>query len=421
MRSDKKSNIVVFLLVVFLTTMPLLSSGLSFSGYYKSFFNLLIPKSIKIGDENRDIPDLGMFLSKIRIKMSYSPTDWLSLKAEYEVSPTVLDLKELSGFQLVTGANSPKYRIVDLPKKMYPNGNDSKSDFFINQNLDRFYASISFNFADVYIGRQVISWGSAYVINPTDIISPFSFNDIDKEQKSGVDAIRVRIPLGTMDELDIGYIFDEESGLNESAFFIRGKINFLNNDVSVLVLGFKQNLLVGFDLSRSFGGAGFRFESAYVFDKIMDKAYPKELKENYLRLSVGLDYRFSESVYGYAEYHFSSSGRNNSSKYLSNSKSNAYLTGSVYLLGKHYISAGISYRFHPLIPISGFVIYNITDGSIMISPTLEYNISENIYLSLGGFVSMGEGIEYNEKGKFILKSEFGSYPDYIFTSFRIYF
>lgn len=421
MRSGNSKFIRSLIILLFLVITPLNSSEFNFSGYYKSFFNLLIPKDITSEGDYGDIPDLGMYSGKIRLKMSYSPADWISFRAEYELTPTILDTVALSSFHMLSGVNPPEYRIADISDILYPGGSDPVGGFYINQNLDRFFATLSFNFADIYIGRQVISWGSSYVFNPTDIISPFNFNEIDKEEKTGVDALRIRIPLGTMDELDIGYVFGEDPGIENSAFFIRGKFNLFRTDLSLLILGFRQNLLLGFDLSGSLGGAGVRLEAAYVLDKVMDKELPEELKNNYFRLSLGLDYNFNDRIYGYCEYHINSPGSTDTDNYQSLYADNAYSEGSVYLLGKHYLSAGMTYQLHPLIPFSVFAIYNISDKSMIISPSLEYNISENIYLSFGAFLSSGKGIQLANIDTMNLRSEFGSYPNLIFTAFRIYF
>ena len=417
---NRISYLLIFLLLPVLAV-SLQSEELKFSGYYKSFFNLMIPKNINFGGEESDIPDLGMYSGKIRLKMSYSPASWISFRAEYELTPTILDTESLESFHALSGVNPPGYRIADLPDKIYPGKNSSEGSFFVNQNLDRFFTTLSFSFADIYIGRQVISWGSAYVINPTDIISPFNFNEIDKEEKSGVDALRARIPLGTMDELDIGYVFGDEPGIDNSAFFIRGKFNVLKSDLSIMVLGFRQNLMIGFDIAGSLGGAGLRFESAYIFDKVIDENFPEELKKNYFRLSLGLDYNFSDYIYAYFEYHFNSPGSSDTENYLRLSTENSYKEGSVYLLGKHYLSTGMTWQVHPLVPLNVFVIYNLSDNSLIFSPTAEYNIGENIYLSLGAFLSLGKGMHVVDAGALNLRSEFGTYPNLIYTSFRIYF
>ncbi|MBN2105171.1 bifunctional alpha,alpha-trehalose-phosphate synthase (UDP-forming)/trehalose-phosphatase [bacterium] len=59
--------------------------------------------------------------------------------------------------------------------------------------------------AAVYCGRQDIVWGSARTVNPMDVIAPFSFGSLDTEDRRGVDAIRLRIPVGCMGEIDFRF------------------------------------------------------------------------------------------------------------------------------------------------------------------------------------------------------------------------
>jgi hypothetical protein len=66
-------------------------------------------------------------------------------------------------------------------------------------------------------------------------------------------------------------------------------------------------------------------------------------------------------------------------------------------------------------------LVNLTDPSVVLSLSLEYNIKENVYLESGctlGFgenplVSGGEPIEY--------RSEFGAYPNLVYTAVKLYF
>ena len=69
---------------------------------------------------------------------------------------------------------------------------------------------------------------------------------------------------------------------------------------------------------------------------------------------------------------------------------------------------------------------NLNDPSILLAPSLEYNVAANVYLSAGAFIGVGKrvAIELGENLKldqFRLRSEFGTYPDIYHTSFRVYF
>ena len=106
-----------------------------------------------------------------------------------------------------------------------------------------------------------------------------------------------------------------------------------------------------------------------------------------MRLSAGADYNFVQGVYAFVEYHFNSAGQSDPDRYFNNlfyTKRTAYVEGAVYLLGRHYIIPGISWQLTPLATVFAEVLSNLNDGSLLIAPSLEYNISDNLYLSLGG-------------------------------------
>jgi hypothetical protein len=94
-------------------------------------------------------------------------------------------------------------------------------------------------------------------------------------------------------------------------------------------------------------------------------------------------------------------------------------------MGRHYVGAGLTYQLSPLIPVSILAISNLNDFSFMISPSMEYNILENIYMSAWAYIGIGNEPEYlfqiSSISEWGMKSEFGTYPDTVFTSLRIYF
>ncbi|MGB2697356.1 MAG: hypothetical protein WBD28_05785, partial [Candidatus Zixiibacteriota bacterium] len=102
-----------------------------------------------------------------------------------------------------------------------------------------------------------------------------------------------------------------------------------------------------------------------------------------------------------------------------------YREGPVYLMGRHYLAPGFSHQITPLITFTGEALINLSDPSLFLVPQLEYNIAENIYLSAGAYLGLGKSPEMRKKQegepKLQLGSEFGSYPDLYFTSFRVYF
>ena len=400
------------------------AGNLAVSGYFKNFSIYFLMPKIQLLETELKSQDMGAINNRFRLRLSYKPLSGLGLFAAYDLSPRIQNKELFKGDLFSPGLEPNPYRVTDLRSRIFPGPKGQLENFGLFHNLDRLYVSIRLKSADVIIGRQAVAWGSARIINPTDIIAPFTFNELDTEERKGVDSIRVRIPLGMMDELDMGFVAGKDFEWQKSAFFMRGKFYLLKTDISLLSMGFCEHLLVGADVARSIGGASFWLESAYVLPYFFNKDKNGNEK-NYFRSSAGIDYNLNSKTYGYIEYHFNSAGKNQPKNYNDFYQSSAFRDGSVYLAGKHYLGAGIVYQAAPLIPVTGFILYNLSDNSLTFAPQAEYNIAENIYLSGGAYISTGERPENiidPQLGTITrMHSEFGAYPDMIFASLRIYF
>ncbi len=401
-------------------------STFSINGYYKNYFTAIDLPKYKSASSPLIInqPPLGWVNNRLRLNIFYRIESNLSFTLAYDFSPRIQDPLLFESQPIILPVDPSSYRFADFNRRLYPSEGEEVSSFGIFQNLDRAYFSLRLKAADLFIGRQAIAWGSARVINPTDVIAPFAFYELDTEDRIGVDAIRIRVPMGFMGEFDTGYIFGKDLHFNQSALYIRSKVYLSQSDLSVLLLGFRNNLLLGIDIARAIGGAGFWLETAYVFLKAF-KNYDEGKKDNYLRLSTGIDYSLGEKTYVFLELHFNSAGSTNPEDYLSNFVKPAYTEGTVYLTGKYYMAPGIMYQITPLIILNGIAFFNFTDPSLYLAPAIEYNLSENIYISGGIYLGIGKNPQFsgsfNDFSNINYRSEFGAYPNIYFTSFRIYF
>ena len=378
-------------------------------GYYKNFSTVF----------NSPLPDThltGIVVNRLRFNLSYAPADTLSFAFAYDFTPRVQDPLLFSQSPFAVGVASSRYRVADFDALIYPNSDEPTDSVGIYHNLDRASVQFSTEFADFSIGRDAIAWGSARIINPTDVVAPYTYDQLDTEDRVGVDAIRVRIPVGVMGEVDTGYIFGNEFNFDKSAVFLRTQLNAAETDFSILLLEFQRDLLVGLDIARGIMGAGFWLETAYVLMMPFDEP---DASENYLRTSIGLDYSFGGETYAFIEYHFNGAGAKSPKNYLTNLDQSAYTRGGVYLLGRHYLAPGFTRQLTPLVSFSGQMLFNLSDPSTWVAPQIAYNIAEDIHLSVGGFVSIGKRPKNGESPEF--RSEFGSYPNLFFSSFRVYF
>ncbi len=370
------------------------------TGYIKNFF---------IFTDSQNDSSLEA-ISRLRLRLDVKSSDLLSFEFAYELLPRMKDHRvNLSGSSL-PAPGLLAYRAFDFDEILYPGDDNSNSDFILMQNLDRLYMTYNAAFFDLHIGRQPVSFGSARVINPTDIIAPFTYNTIAKEELVGVDALRVKTPLGEMGELDVGLVFGKDFEADKSAGFVRLKTYQMQTDITVMATIFRKNILLGIDLVRSIGGAGAWLEAAQVFAESASE-------ENYFRLSIGSDYSLTSKLYAYIEYHYSGAGSSSSENYLDAVRETAFTDGAVYLLGRHYIAPGVTYEITPLMIFNAQALLNIEDGSVLFSPGFEYNIAENIYLQLSGFIGLGD--ESSDRTR--LDNEFGLYPDVYYTAVNFYF
>ena len=412
-RSNSYQLNAIVVLAICLMTMPLVGTAqaeFQVGGYYKNFstiFNAPLP----------DAPITGIVVNRLRLNLSYAPADTLSFAFAYDFTPRVQDPLRFSQSPIAVGIASSRYRVADFDSLIYPNADEPAGSVGIYHNLDRASVQFSTDFADFSIGRDAIAWGSARIINPTDVVAPYTYDQLDTEDRVGVDAIRMRIPVGVMGEVDTGYIAGTDFDFDKSAVFLRTQLNAAETDFSILLLAFQRDMLVGLDVARGIGGAGFWLETAYVLTTPFDDE--PAASADYLRASVGLDYSFGGETYAFIEYHFNGAGAKRPENYLTHFARSAYTRGGVYLLGRHYLAPGFTHQLTPLISFSGQLLFNLSDPSMWVAPQIAYNVAEDIHLSVGGFVSIGKRLKNGESPEF--QSEFGSYPNLFFSSFRVYF
>ncbi len=421
--SLRKSAWLAFVSLLLATPMSGQES-ISLTAYYKNFSVLLKPPQFHSTFPLPEQTDLGSVYNRFRIKMTADINQWASLAAEYDIFLRIQDPLLFKEQFFLTGVDPLSYRYTDLEKRLYPSSENKVGSVALFQNLDRLFLYLRAGRFDINIGRQAIAWGAARIINPTDIIAPFTYDQLDKEERVGVDAIRIRTPWGALGEFDAGYVFGKDGKIKHSAYYLRGKAYWLNTDLSGLLMGFRENLLLGVNFARSVSEAGAWLEAAYVFaNKLKQSGWSDP--ENYFRLSLGMDYNLSSKIYGFLEYHYNGAGERDPAKYLSLLQQVAYRDGATYLLGKHYLTPGAIVQISPLWTLTTQGLFNLNDWSVYVGGDLEYNVAENVYLQIGAFLPLGNApnirLAPDNSHVFQLNSEFGSYPDMLYTAFRVYF
>jgi hypothetical protein len=403
-------------------------SGPRLTGYIKTIMTITDFTGFDVSFTKRateDMPEVEWTsINTLRLSLFWQLDESASAELAYELIPRIQD-DTVESFFALQAANPLSYRAFDFGKEITVTSDASSLNIF--QNLDRAFVTFSPLFGDIHIGRQPIAFGSARVINPTDILTSFSYIELNKEERIGVDAVRVRVPVGALGELDVGTVFGDDFSLDESAAFLKIRLPIGGMDFSPIGILFKENLLLGVDIAGSIGGAGFWFEGAYTFANLTDH---HEADQDYVRISAGIDYSFTDTLYSSIEYHYNSAGSSDPDDYGAIlggfEKEIAYREGAVYLLGSHYIAPGFTWQATSLLSISSGMLFNWEDQSLLFFPDMQYSISDNAVLEAGAFIGVGSGpdIVIDTDSGFVAvsaQSEFGLYPDTYFISARIYF
>ncbi|MBT3427626.1 MAG: hypothetical protein HOL98_01320 [Gammaproteobacteria bacterium] len=388
-------------ILALLSATPALAIDVNFQGYLKSYLIAQEQQS----NSFYNLPSQINSQNNLRLML-----DVFSQQAvwqiHYEISPQ-LSSRDSNAFAMTSEPSMPGYRLTDLDPLLATSGAKQS----VLQNLDRFNVQFQFADGDLTIGRQAITFGSARMINPTDVFLPFSLGTLNTEYRIGVDAVRYQKAWGELGEIDIGLVSGDGAQSENSAAFVQAKQNLNGKDLNFSLIRFADQTLVGGGLETALGEFGFWLEIASVSGL-----------SNYQRGSVGLDYAFTANTFAMIEYHVSTAGTKDTDQYLNHFESLSFTTGGVFLLGEHYIIASLAQTFSPLWQASAQTIINLDDDSSFTMLSTNYNIAEDFYLDFGVYLFNGKGLKINDNlGQVLLGSEYGASPNSAFVSIRFYF
>jgi len=360
------------------------NADIDFSGYIKTF--------AVIQDESLVFPRTYQSQNNLRLMLDESKGR-VAWEVHYQINP-ILASRDLSFGDATFAQTSVGYRLTDVERSL----SDADSKNQVYQNLDRLNVQFRFASGDLTIGRQAITFGSARIINPTDVFIPFDVRTFNQEYRIGVDAIRYQAPMGDLGEFDGGLVLGNSA--NESAAFLQLSGNVAGNDLQFAIARFAEQNIVGTGVQTALGQFGFWFEIAAVSGD-----------DDYVRTSTGLDYAFSDVAFGQIEFHHNAAGSDMPQDYLAQLTTTAYQRGGVFLLGKRYIMPMFSYQLGALWTINLQGIFNLDDNSSFTSIAAGYSVVENLDMNFNYYHFTGD----------TQASEYGLSPDLAFVSLSYYF
>ena len=387
-------------------------SSLEVRSFYKTFWTALrMPHAFVDATEasapTPDIPLYGLTTAYTgRIWSTLSLVDRVELQAGWQVDAlAATDRAFLRGATLATPVvDRASRRLVDFDPMLA-----EEERLLVQHNLDLLSVKLRASFADVIVGRQVMSWGSGRLWNPTDLLSPFAPTDIDREVRRGVDAVRVSIPLASTAQLELLYLPQLEP--EDQGAVVRAQSNIAGFDIAPSVAKYLRDIVFGFDVSGDIGPVGIHGELAWTTTL--------DAEERFLRAVGGFDVRPIEELVLTAEYYFNGWGAHDPSGYLDVLRSDRVARGEVFGAGRHYLGLVAAWQVSELVTLNTVTITNLQDPSVIIIPALEYWAHQDILLRIGNYVPLGRAPTpvLPDLG---LRSEYGASPFGFFAQLTVH-
>ena len=290
-----------------------------------------------------------------------------------------------------------KRDFVDLDWMMW----NSKSSLGYLE-VDRLYFDWSLNKLQITLGRQRVAWGTCWVWNPTDIFNPLNVLDFDYEELPATDAIRLQYYTGAVSKLEIAYKPAKKN--RDQILAGLWSINKWDYDFNFIAgMRFKR-WLAGFSWAGDILDAGFRGE-ILVSDKASQSDNPNQLipldnsiynfDQSIVSASLSGDYTFENSFYIHTEILFNNNGKtDNTFLYQQEASSLGMLSAARWSLYQEF-----AYDITPLIRGTIFAIFNPSDHSFIVVPSVSYSVITNLDLFANVFFFEGDSLtEFGEYG-----------------------
>ena len=272
--------------------------------------------------------------------------------------------------------------------------------------------------ASVTAGRQTISWATSLIFTPTDPFVPFDPADPFREYRAGVDAVRIQGYSGPFTELD--FVFRPEDTQEGTTFTALGRITTASGpwEVSGWAGVLHDEGAVSAAATLTAAGTAFRGEA--------ELRWPDDV----LRLSIGADRSFplaGRDLYVVLEYQRDGYGAADPDEYSRVILSAPYRRGEMQVIGRNEAALQASWRATPLLTTDLLTMWNMNDGSFLLSPAASYSLSNETYIRGGFFFGIGSGEGRSvsipaENLSFVLPgSEYGIVPSSLYISLTGFF
>lgn len=356
-----RAALAIFVLVLITgTTIPVHAVKTEIFGYLENRFFLIDNKDMAWDDFNEKFK-IGDY-NRLRLKLKAN----LSEKVTVNVA---VDFYSFHGL-----LNSPLGTYGD------PGSSDGQKDR-VTIDLDRAYVDLYFKKFDVSIGKQRIAMGVSYIWAPLDVFNRVNVLE-PKEEKPGTNALKLYIPLGASSSIMGVFSPENDFGASRSGVRIKTHLMGIDTALTLVRLGELKTSVYGLDL-RGENFVGWWIEGGFfVSPGKTDK-----------KLVLGFDYTLpvGTGIYWLNEFFYDSGGE----AHYENYNYELLYSGERFTLGRKYFLSMLRYGFSDFLSASVSYIGNWQDNSYILNPNISYDLMQNVSLSAGLYIPMG-----NKQGEF---------------------
>ncbi len=363
------TRLIAAALFFFMATCALADDeAVMFKGYYKNL--LTHARTVFPQDESYTLD-----LNRLRLEARGRPADWFGFEVQYDNEVLLGNYLDTAQFAQLKTARPATYW------DMQSNYVDNKS-LLMRHRIHRGFVSLNTAAADAFLGRQRIAWGSGRMWNPTDLFNPYNPAQLERDERTGVDAVLLEKNFSALSRLSLAYAPQNNA---PSSRAVRYRTNFAKTDLALMVGEFRDARVVGVEFAGRIGDAGVYGEAART-RQVAAGAF--------IRSVLGAEYAFENTLTIGAEYYWNGEGTTQRSGY----DFMRMYAGQIQNVAKHYTGAHLRYDVTPLLRSENYLILNHDDASRFFAPSLVYSLASNWDAATG--VQLFSGEADSEYGRF---------------------